>query len=206
MSKKLVFLTVVFIVVAISQATILDQSQEQFDAYFRISDQPVAQIFTAGITGQLEKIELRLENFEFGGLYPTTISIVETTNGVPNGSLLGSIYADNLVEGYNTFDFLSESVFLSANTKYAVVLDNDDPDPYEDSITFWCCTQSDVYAGGALWLYFDGEWVENLYDETFYDKDAVFRTYMVPEPITLILFGLGAIFANRIVSVKTMQD
>lgn len=191
------------------QAAILDQSQEIQGGYKTVicGDWHIAQTFTAGLTGQLERIDLYLENDvpldNPMDLYPTTVSIVDTIGGVPSGPVLGTIYAQNLIEGFNSIDFSDESVFLSADSQYGIVLFNDDTDRYMGSSTQWPAT-GDVYPVGSLWFYYGDEWVQTvtppggLPDETFYDKDAAFRTYVVPEPATILLFALGAyIFKNK---------
>jgi hypothetical protein len=208
--KKGLFTLILLAFGPMLQAAILDQSQEEHGgAWLVICDEwDIAQTFTAGLSGQLESIDLYLENdLPFQNtlpLFPTTVSIVDTIGGVPSGSVLGTVYAQNLIEGFNSIDFLDESVLLAADSQYGIVLFNDDTERYSGSSTQWSAT-GDVYPGGALWSYYGGEWLQtvtppggSLPDETFYDKDAAFRTYIVPEPATILLMALGAyIFKNK---------
>ena len=208
--KKGLFTLILLSFVPMLQSAILDQAQEDIAgvAVFICDEWYIAQTFTAGLSGQLERIDLYLENdFPFDNpspLFPTTVSIVDTIGGVPGGSVLGTVYAQNLIEGFNSIDFLDESVFLAADSQYGIVLFNDDTERYTGSSTQWRTTE-DVYPVGAMWSYYGGEWLQTvtppgggLGDETFYDKDAALRTYIVPEPATIILLALGAyIFKNK---------
>ena len=90
MTNKFTLLILVFIMTATLHAGILDQSQEQvFNSGLNIrNDFAFAQTFTAGVSGQLKRVELSLQNIFGPDLYPITISIVELNGGVPSGSLL----------------------------------------------------------------------------------------------------------------------
>jgi len=199
MRKSLVCLIVSVCLVVSAQATILDQSQEQFDNVRLVicQDWSIVQTFTAGLTGQLEKVDVSLDNMFAPDLYPSTVSIVNVIDGAPSGSVLGTIYADGLINGFNSINFLSESIFLEAGTQYGIVLYNSDSDRYAGTSTQWRSTNSDVYGGGSLWSYTNGQWTQTVTPpdggtiETFYDKDAVFKTYMVPEPATILILGFG---------------
>lgn len=205
MREKVFPLFSLLLIVGASQATILDQYQEPLGSGGLVvsPDWSVAQTFTAGLTGQLEQVDIYLANAFGTDLHPTTVSIVNTINGVPSGSVLGTIYAENLVEGFNSINFLSKSISLAANTQYGIVLYNEDTERYVGTSTQWCSISTDVYAEGALWIYYEEQWVQevkppgDLPVETFYDKDAAFRTWMVPEPATLLLLSLGAIILRR---------
>ena len=140
--EKAFFLIILILVVGVSHASILDQSQEQTTGGWLVvcSEWSFAQTFTAGLTGQLEKVDVYLENMTEileSRLYPSTFSIVNTIDGVPSGSVLGTVYEDNLVEGFNSINFMPKSVTLTADTQYGIVISNDDPDKYNGISTQW---------------------------------------------------------------------
>lgn len=206
--KKLFASIIIFTIVPYSiQASIIDQSQGQFDtASFVISpDWLIAQTFTAGISGQLEKVDLYLANIFDTALYPCTVSIVNVISDVPSGSVLGEVYTGDLVDGLNSINFLAESVFLTAGTKYGIIISNNDTEHYTGISTQWSCKSTDIYAGGSAWSWMSGTgWTqsvqppgESLPVETFYDKDAAFRTHMLPEQATICLLALGALLLRK---------
>ena len=60
--------------------------------------------------------------------------------------------------------------------------------------------KSDVYSGGSLWNWSsDVGWNQDymMPDYDFSKMDAVFTTYMVPEPTTIALLTLGGLFLRR---------
>jgi hypothetical protein len=197
-----------------AQGAILDQVQEEGgDCWLVIcGDWSIAQTFTAGITGQLQKVDLYLENtFTYpdpsnATLHPINVSIVHVVDSAPSGSVLGEVYVEDSQEGFNSIEFLLESVFLSAGNQYGIVVTNDDIERYDNHSTQWTATLSDVYSAGALWSYTsETGWVQEVQPpdptlpvETFYDKDAAFRTWMVPEPGALLFLGLGGLVTRRL--------
>ncbi len=205
MKNGLICLIVVIVITGLARASVLDQAQQEYDLSWLVicSDWSFAQTFTAGMNGQLEKVDLYLDNTFASDLYPSTVSIVNVINNAPSGSVLGQVYADNLTAGLNSINFLPESVFLTADVQYGIVLSNNDSEKYAGTSTQWRCKNSDIYAGGSLWVYMDGQWLQEVTPpgggtpEIYYDKDAAFITYMVPEPATLLLLGLGSLLLKK---------
>lgn len=205
--NEVVFSAVLLIIAGASQAVVLDQSQEQLGGNWLVicPDWSIAQTFTTGLSGQLDKIDVYLDNTFFSeiDLYPTTFSIVNVDNEVPTDSVLGTVYADNLVSGWNSIDFSSQSILLNDGNQYAIVVYNDDSERYSGDSTQWRASNSDVYDEGSLWIYIDGEWTQVVTppggypDEIFYDKDAAFRTYMVPELATICFLVSGCFILLR---------
>ena len=135
MKKGFIIFAALSIMLTSANATVIDQTQDQTEKYgwgFIYSGVSWAQTFTPGITGQLESIDLYLGNYwlypSIPPDYPTDISIVNLIDSVPSGSVLGQVRVDTFSYGFNSINLLSENIFLSAGTQYAIMLSNDDPD------------------------------------------------------------------------------
>jgi hypothetical protein len=144
-----------------------------------------AQTFTAGLTGTLDHLEIGCTSTG-----PTTWEIRETTAGLPNSTVLGSVVvSSDMTLGWNTIDLSSENISINAGTMYSIVTYFPaggyemlramfDPDSYTAG-QFCYDTGSGWYAvttsGGADWQ---------------------FRTYVepsiIPAPGALVLGGIGA--------------
>lgn len=193
-----------------AEASVIDQSQELCDVAGTIWSECLwAQIFTPSISGQLAFVEVFTDQSISPGIidYPSFISIVNIVAGVPSESTLGEIYLPHIYDGWNTANFLSENIFLNAGVQYAIMFSNDDPQ-LENGFTTWGICDEDVYSGGSLWNWnSDDGWnqdaMEPIYD--FALMDATFRTYMVPEPSTLLLLGLGAIMLRKKTTEISLQ-
>ncbi len=194
---KLVLFLILVITAGTGQAVMLDQSQESWHGGsigLSLTYPSLAQTFTAGITGQLDHVDLRFGEYGDDPSYPATISVINVvSSGRPEGSTLGSVDVPNIVDGWNTIDFLSESVFLSAGTQYAILIFVDDA-VHDTGLEVNAKTEwNDVYAGGIWWRKMGGTWYMNNSGEA----EAVFRTYMIPEPATILLLGLGGILLRK---------
>lgn len=194
---KLVLFLILMITAGTGQAVMLDQSQESWHGGsigLSLTHPSLAQTFTAGITGQLDHVDLRFGEYGDDPSYPATISIINVVDGGrPEGSVLGSVNVPNIINGWNTINFLSESIFLSADTQYGILIFVDDP-VYDTGLEVNAKTEwNDVYAGGIWWRKFGDTWYQNNNG----DAEAVFRTYMVPEPTTVLLLGLGGLFLRK---------
>lgn len=209
MRKGLVALVVWVAVIGPAEAAIVDQIQEQVESWgtFYSDEWHWGQTFTAGISAQLESVDVHLSDI-FGPLgpnpvaptYPTTVAIVNLVGSVPSGSVLGEVYVEDFVYGFNNVNFLSDSIFLTAGTGYGIVISNEDPDPWDEGSVVWGIADSDVYSGGSLWNWHsDVGWNQDysLPVLDFSIMDAAFRTYMVPEPATIILLGFGAVVLRK---------
>ena len=104
-----------------------DQSQDTQDIGVRVFlARPLCQTFTAGLTGNLTKISLWFSD-DRDEMSPATISIVGTTNGIPNvGSPLWTGNFDNLAQGWFDVNILSAAPFLTAGRVYGIKLVNAD--------------------------------------------------------------------------------
>jgi len=208
MLRRIVLIVTLTSVLGSAQAGVVDQSQEVFDtSLFVISpDWRIAQTFTAGMSGKLEKVDLHLTNVFDSELYPSTVSIVNVNGGVPDGALLGEAFTGPLAAGVNSIDFSSDSIYLTSGVQYGIVMTNDDPAHYFGPSTQWRSTSTDVYAGGSVWSFSSTTgWVQSYEPEdplfpieTYFDKDTVFTTHMaVPAPSSLLLVSCGSLLLLR---------
>ena len=179
---------------------VLDQSQEQTSGGAAVHDtNTLGQTFKPSITQQLDHVDLLVsDGFGFDVTYPTDVAIVETIVGVPSGGVLGEVLdVVSWTVGWNSVDFLGENLVLNAGTLYGIVVSNDDPDFQTTPTWAWCVEwHNDPYAAGAFWSKkpFVGWQLLDPNDLTP-DSDAAFRTYMVPEPLSVSLLGIGACLA-----------
>ena len=180
--------------VSVATASVLDQSQPVSGGSATIySGQSIAQTFVPGMTGRLERVEVELA---YGTTtYPLNVSIVETVSGAPTGTVLGLQPVSGTLVAWKAVDFLSDEIDLVAGQEYAIILECDEPTVSLGSgwKVVW---DGNLYPAGTLWDYApsEGSWAQKDWSsETEYDADAVFRTYMIPEPATLGLLALGGL-------------
>jgi len=173
----------------------------------------LAQTFTPGVSGQLDHIDLLMGDDTFPDpSYPATVSIRTTVGGLePSDTVLGTVnVTTGFVVGWNSIDFLGESVFLTAGTRYGIVMENDDINRDVDPTDTWRVQFRDNhYLGGAHWARNRdatggwGPWYLPIGSKPGVppslagDADAAFRTYMVPEPASLALLLLGGLMLLR---------
>jgi PKD domain len=99
----------------------LDQSQTISTSFQRLGT--MAQTFTAGVTGQLDKVSLASDT-SFGSVKLTVQIQTVTAAGVPSGTVLGSSLFQGTVtccRQFNDFAF-SPAVNITAGTQYAIVV------------------------------------------------------------------------------------
>jgi len=174
---------------------VLDQSQEQTSGGAAVhADNTLGQTFKPSITQQLDHVDLLVSDGFGSPNYASNVAIVETIGGVPSGGVLGDVDVASWTVGWNSVDFLGENLVLTAETLYGIVVSNDDPDFQTAPTWTWSVEwHNDPYTRGAFWSKkpFVGWQLLDPNDETP-DSDAAFRTYMVPEPLSVSLLGIGA--------------
>jgi hypothetical protein len=158
-------------------------------------DRSLAQTFTAGYSMQLHHIEVQMDAWSDPPTYPTTVEIRATVSGMPTGAVLGSVYVpDGFAWGWDSIDFLSDNVFLTAGNMYAIVFWNNDPNNEVN-------TTNAVSIAWSPNAYTAGELLGNTGSGWSADNpgvgDMAFRTYMIPEPGTALLVGLGGLVVLR---------
>ena len=183
---------------------ILDQEQWTHNSGVGLSEQyAVAQTFVPQVTGSLARVDILgyPEGPRITGNLDTKhdvmLDIVPTTDGVPNApaSALGSVMIlaeqvpnpgpDPDFAVQVSFDFSSSMPELTLGTEYALVLRS--PDATVCEMFSWGSADSDAYATGGAFLSLDGG---ATYAGMGVACDMTFRTYMVPEPTSVVLFAL----------------
>ena len=165
---------------AAASAATLDQQQlvGNMDTYID-SGQSLAQTFTAGIDGDLDRVDLLLRVVNTPTL-PLTVEIRDGTADTPGGAVLAS---QSVAPSGITASFALVSITfpvpapVAAGTQYAIVTYSATAPPTHYS---WARSPSDVYAGGRG-LYVSaspppGIWVDDG------GSDHVFQTYVAPPP------------------------
>jgi hypothetical protein len=190
-----VFVCMSFVLVPLGFATVvLDQSQTAYNAGTGVYKTNIClQTFTPGISSNLDHVELRM-----GSAYPTiipvTVSIVTVTiDEEPILQLLGSSTVNDLgYGGWITFDFASQNIALTKDALYGLYVEADDPDYQSPNVSWYFQNNTNPYEAGGLWLLQNpGGW--RLFNLTADNADACFKTYMVPEPATVLLLTLGGL-------------
>lgn len=141
----------------------------------------VAQTFTAGVTGTLDRVDLLL-----GRLDPLErnliVQIQTVSDGTPTGVVLASAEltpADVPVTQFPDLTFVSVQLppsFSVAGTTYAIVVSDPTAAPFGGSQYLWGGAGGDVYLGGEALLTFDGgaTWLRET------DFDMGFKTFVTP--------------------------
>jgi hypothetical protein len=157
-----------------------------------------AQTFTCGLGGQLSHVNIQIDVWTGQPSVPATISVVQTVNGAPSGPVLASVSVPFLTLGWYMFDFSQQSAILTPGTQYAIVMSNNDPFPEEPSDGVAIQWDGNLYPGGGLWRWTPAAgWEEYNAFGAIGEADMAFETWMVPEPGTLLLLGLGGLALAR---------
>ncbi len=152
-----------------------------------------AQTFTAGLTGELDHIDVGFLPVSSGS--GVAMSLVTTAAGLPTTTTLGSdvtVLPPFGGIGWTTFDFSAQNISLTAGESYAFVLNM--VNPAADTALLEAKFAGGNYGAGTLHQNTNGgAWGPD-------PGDAKFRTYMkdaVPEPGSLSLLAMGGLLALR---------
>jgi hypothetical protein len=166
-----------------ASAGTLDQQQAAGSGDARVeSGESLAQTFTAGLTGGLDRVDLLLGADGSGPSVPLTVEIRSVSSGSPGSTVLaaGSVppSAVGLTDAWIPITFAAAPT-VTAGTQYAIVAYSsvDHANSY-----FWALEFGDPYAAGANFFQTstppDGTWTL-----TALDGDQAFKTYVaVPTP------------------------
>lgn len=179
---------------------ILDQAQENDNGGSTYSaNRSLAQTFTAGYSSTLSSVEVRMDSW--GTLsFPTTVSIMNTVNGLPD-AVLGSVsYPNGFRFGWQSIDLVSEDIFLFLGNTYAIVFSSDSDSGLQANgfEVNWLNAEHTVsypdYLGGELLEDRGSGWSPVIHNSL--GGDMAFRTYVtpIPEPGTLTLLSTAGVF------------
>ncbi|MHC4648525.1 MAG: hypothetical protein ACYTBJ_23955 [Planctomycetota bacterium] len=188
MKRLIVCVLATVIGFGMAQGAVLDQAQVDVGGRTTVDvyGSSYVQTFTCGITGRLDHVDLHVQGPEGTGDpgYPTTVAIVSVEDGAPIWSTLGQLDSCIFELGWNSLDFSSQSVYLTAGTQYGIMLANDDTDVGGEptlELSFDWGHDGDPYVGGKLWKGDPGNWQDDWVPEIA-PIDGCFRTYMAPQP------------------------
>jgi hypothetical protein len=172
-----------------SAAGTLDQSQTTQvpagEAGFVSSSQWEAQTFTAGITGQLDQVDLLLQRSGFPGSLLVEIRTVSA--GTPTSTVLATATVPEASVSCCSFDWISVTlgvpVASAAGTQYAIVLGAPGASGCDPSGNcnnyFWGSALTNPYSAGTQVVSVDGG---ASWPIIVPDNDFAFKTYVTSAP------------------------
>ena len=146
----------------------IDQSQQVATSLNSLSS-PMAQTFTAGSSGQLDRVSLMVATTS--GAVVATVQIQSVTGGKPTGNVLGtSTFAGTVNCCHLWHDFVfNPTVSVASGTQYAIVMTSRPAITWYDSFSF------DTYPAGQMWLFSGGQWIY----QTSFGRDFCFETWVI---------------------------
>lgn len=130
---------------------------------------PMAQTFTAGANGQVDKVSLMIST-PFGPI-SATVQLRTVSGGKPTATVLGTSSFSgsvNCCQHWHDFAF-NPAVSVSQGTQYAIVVTSNPAVTWYDSYSF------DTYLAGQMWLSSNGQWIY----QTSFGRDFCFETWVI---------------------------
>lgn len=185
--------TALLLLPATLSAAILDQSYDPGPGggYFVSSASTYAQLFEAGISGQVDSIDVRAYNYFGGATAPLQLALWTVSGSYPEtlSSSLASASISHLSipssSGFVSFDLSSSGANFVAGQTYAIVLSTTSNFSY-----VWEGPSNGTYANGSGRQVSSGQVYYTLAGQ---DLDFGFKTFVnpVPEPATFALAAMG---------------
>jgi hypothetical protein len=143
----------------------IDQSQQVATGANSLRS-PMAQTFTAGANGQIDRVSLMI-----AGTVAATVQVQSVTGGKPSGSVLGTSSFTGTVNCCHLWhDFaFNPTVSVTRGTQYAIVVTSNPAITWYDSFSF------DTYPAGQMWLFSAGQWIY----QTSFGRDFDFQTWVI---------------------------
>jgi hypothetical protein len=143
----------------------IDQSQQVATGANSLKS-PMAQTFTAGANGQVDRVSLMI-----AGSVSATVQIETVTGGKPSGTVLGTSTftgSVNCCHLWHDFAF-NPTVSVTRGTQYSIVVTSNPAITWYDSFSF------DTYPAGQMWLFSAGQWIY----QTSFGRDFDFQTWLI---------------------------
>ena len=130
-----------------SAAGTLDQSQTAQESGSSVDPSPLAQTFTAGMSGSLSEVDLLLRSNE-DYTDPVTVEIRDTSGGAPASTVLASATVMDSELSRSSYNWIAVNfahpATVQAGTQYAIVA-------YTSGTEHWGFASGDPDAGGTAW-------------------------------------------------------
>jgi hypothetical protein len=172
------------IVPSASATGTIDQSQTTTSglSVTTAASQWTAQTFTAGITGNLDQVDLFL--FRVGSAGDLTVQIQTVSGGVPSGNVLASTTLAEANVSASSYSWISVPLSppapVTAGTQYAIVLSAPRAAGFPSALYTWNFVFANPYSGGRLVLSSTSGSSWGDFASVFDDGDTAFKTYVTP--------------------------
>jgi PKD domain len=147
---------------------VIDQSQ-QIATNSNTLRTPMAQTFTAGADGQVDRVSLMISTPL--GAVTATVQLRTVSGGKPTATVLGTSSFSgsvNCCQRWHDFAF-NPAVSVSKGTQYAIVVQS------SPAVTWYDSYFVDTYPAGQMWLWSNGQWIY----QTSFGRDFCFQTWVI---------------------------